>query len=331
MKRALFNAVLDVIGVTGRRWRRRPPGLYCFNFHRVGNDDGSAFHPNLYSCTESRFAEIVAFLRANFEMISVERVVDLVESNELPDRRYGLITFDDGYIDNYEVAYQVLHRAGCPAVFFLPTDFIDGREVPWWDRIAWRVAQLGNGELRIPGSDEVVRIRHADLKGSIRKVLRVVKDSPGIPMREKVISIEAQVDCPDIMDSGSPLFISWDQVREMRLGGMCFGSHSRSHRILSHLSEPEQLIELSESKRALEVELGETVDALAYPIGGLETYTDATKRAAEVCGFKVAFNFRGGMNPNPATNRYEIQRITIDGNMSVDEVRRAAAYAVLEG
>ncbi len=46
MKRRLLNAVSDLSGYTHRRWSRRPDGLYCFNFHRVGNDDRSAFHPN---------------------------------------------------------------------------------------------------------------------------------------------------------------------------------------------------------------------------------------------------------------------------------------------
>ncbi len=328
MKRAILNAVLDATGITSYRWRRQPAGLYCFNFHRVGNDDGSAFHPNLYSCTGSRFAEIVAFLRSNFEMIGIDQVVQLVESGTVPDRRYGMISFDDGYVDGYEVAYQVLLRHGCPAVFFLPTDFIDGREVPWWDRIAWRVAQLGNGTLQVPGADQSIRITRADLKGSIRRVLRVVKDSPSVPMLEKVVAIETQVDCPDIRESGSRLFLSWDQVREMRRGGMWFGSHSRSHRILSHLSEAEQLAELSESKRILEAQIREPVDALAYPLGGLDTYTDFTKRAAKACGFKIAFNFHGGMNRDPAAHRYDIQRITIEGNMSVRLVRRAVAYAL---
>ncbi len=327
MKRAISNAILDTLGITTIRWRTRPSGLYCFNFHRVGNDDRSAFHPNLFSCTGVRFAEIVRFLRSNFQLVGIDRVVELAATNKVPDQRYGLITFDDGYVDNYTVAFDVLRREGCPAVFFLPTDFIGGREVPWWDRIAWRVAQLGDGTLFVPGREQPIHVTRADLDGSIRRVLRVVKDTPEIPMSEKVAAIEGQVDCPMIAEAAASLFVSWDQVREMRSAGMWFGSHTRSHRILSHLSEAEQRAELSESKRELEDQLGEHVDALAYPVGGWEAYTDSTRKVAEACGYQLAFNFVGGVNRDLRAHRYEIRRIAIDGNMNIRALRRVLAQA----
>lgn len=327
MRRALFNSLTDIAGITALRWHRRPAGLYCFNLHRVGNDDGTAFHPNLFSCTGERFTEIVRALRANFDMIGLDRVLEMVATGEVPDRRYALLTFDDGYIDNYEVAFEVLRREGCSAVFFLPTNFIDGQGVPWWDRIAWRVAHLGNGELRVPGCEMPINVSRDDLEGSIRRVLRVVKDSSDIPMDAKVAAIENQVDCPNFEESGRQLFISWEQVREMRKAGMWFGSHTRSHQILSHLSEADQLAELSDSKRVLEERIGERIDALAYPVGGRDSYTEITRQAAASCGYKVAFNFVGGVNRNPAVRRYELLRIAIDENMDFATLKRAVGRA----
>ncbi len=327
MKLGVHNLVRDLSGVTALHWLSRPAGLYCFNFHRVGNDDGSAFHPNLFSCTGQRFGELVAFLRREFELIGIDQLVGLVVSGRRPDRRYGLITFDDGYSDNYGTAFPILRSFGCPAVFFLPTDFIDGREVPWWDLIAWKVSRMGDGELRIPGADAPVRVLASDLTGSIRRVLRVVKTTPGVAMAEKVAAIERQVPSQDIRAHGEHLFMSWEQIREMRACGMWFGSHTRSHHVLSHLSEADQIVELRESKRTLEERLGEPVHSIAYPVGGADSYTAATRRAVEDCGYQVAFNFQPGVNLDPAARRFELLRLSMDSNMDVRQLRRLIAFA----
>jgi len=320
---------MDLFGVTAVRWRNRRPGLYCFNFHRVGNDDGTAFHPNLYSCTGARFAELVQFLQQSFEMIGLDRLVQMIEVREAPNQCFGMITFDDGYADNFEVAYPILRELNCAAVFFLPTDFIDGNDIPWWDQIAWCVAQLGDGKLHIPGVTERLIVRRSDLRGSIRRVLRAVKSSPAVSMADKVDAIRRQVGLSDPHKAVSGLFMSWEHVKEMRRGGMWFGSHCASHRILSHLSEAEQWSELSRSKRALESNLGEPVTALSYPVGGYDSYTAATQRLAKDCGYRLAFNFTGdgGVNGSPGGRPYELVRMAVDGNMNTQELRRMVALA----
>lgn len=323
--RQLLNRALDLAGVTALQWWQRPNGVYCFNLHRVGNDDGSAFHPNLFSCTGARFAEIVAFLMQEFEMIGLDRLLELIDSGERPDRRYGMITFDDGYVDNYTVAFPVLRRAGCPAGFFLPTDFVGGVDIPWWDRIAWRARHLGDGQLSIPGYDEPVEVRSSDLAGSIRRVLRVVKDTPATPMSEKVAAIEQQVNCPDITQAD--IFMTWEQACEMQNHGMWFGSHTRSHRILAPLSEADQRLELAESKRVLEEGLGRSVEALAYPVGGPDSYTQATVRIAAECGYRAAFTFIAGINVALASRRFELARISIDDNVDLRRLRRHVVTA----
>ncbi len=50
-----------------------------------------------------------------------------------------MVTFDDGYRDNYDLAFPVLKRHGVPGVFFITTGFLDQRRVAWWDDISWMV------------------------------------------------------------------------------------------------------------------------------------------------------------------------------------------------
>lgn len=326
MKQALINTLRDFTGRTAWRWSERPAGLYCFNFHRVGNDDGSAFHPNLYSCTGRRFHEIICFLKNEFTLIGISDVVDMVVNSRRPAERLALITFDDGYIDNFTTAYPVLKAEGVPAVFFVQTDFIDGVEIPWWDRIAWCIWHSSNCELRLPGALTTIAVQGPRSELSIRKVLRAVKDARGSSMEDKVRAIELQTGFAAPSGAGR-LAMTWDHVRRLQQDGMGIGSHTRSHRILAHLSVPEQLLELESSKRILETRSGAEVLALAYPVGGFSSYSEETRVLAMQCGYRVAFNYEHAVNVDPARIPFDLRRLPVEGNPSLEALRRMIAYA----
>ncbi len=86
-----------------------------------------------------------------------------------------LITFDDGYLDNYEVAFPILRSHGVQGVFFLVTDIIGSCNVPWWDHIAYvmNTARQRRFSLRYP-VDLAVDIDETGMKNSLRDVLKLV-------------------------------------------------------------------------------------------------------------------------------------------------------------
>src|SRR5262249_43247300 len=89
------------------------------------------------------------------------------------------------------------------------------------------------------------------------------------------------------------LFMDWDQVREIHQSGMDIGSHTHSHLILSHLPRFRQEEELGVSKSIIEKELKAPVVAIAYPVGGANTYTEETKTLAQAAGYQLGFNQLG--------------------------------------
>jgi peptidoglycan/xylan/chitin deacetylase (PgdA/CDA1 family) len=320
--RRLLDLLHDLSGLSASKWGQLPPAVYVFNFHRVGNDSGDAFHPNVFSCTGSRFSEIVSFLRQEFVIIGQDRLIDLIESGAALTSKYAVITLDDGYSDNFDIAFPILRDQGCEAIFFVASDFVGSDRFPWWDRIAWRVYNLGDGELTVLGSKGRIGVRSNDLAGSIRRVLRAVKDSDAYSLADKVDDIEQQVPCDDLRHSNPQLFMSWDNLREIVHHGIAVGSHTRGHQILSHLAEREQQFELTESKRIIESQLGVPVRSVAYPIGNSRSYSAQTLKLVASAGYQLGFNFLPHINSFPLRSPFEISRIGVDNNPSPRDLQR---------
>ncbi len=315
--------MLDRIGYLDKQWRRLAPGLYAFNYHRIGNPDETEFDPNVFSCDSQHFRTQLELIKSRFRIIGVQELLELVASNEPPSEALALITFDDGYADNHRNALPILLELQSQALFFLPTDFIESEKIPWWDEAAWLVRKSKHSTIRLPGLNEVIDRDRNGVAESIRSVLRYFKNNTQYSIVEKLALLE--IACELSLDpSVTPsLFLSWKQVGEMLERGMGIGSHTCSHRILSHISAYEQQSELTRSKLTIEKHTGCSVSTLAYPVGGLDSYTEETRRLAGEAGYLAAFNFikGGGYNTNPSSNKFDLVRIPVHFQASAADIK----------
>src|ERR1700730_3804009 len=98
-------------------------------FHRVSNHlmgDG-------LTCSGAKFEAFCRFFQQYFKVVPFSEQVAGCRAG----RNMGgtlSITFDDGYLDNFEVAVPILRRWGLPATFFIVTGFVGSKVVPFWDR-----------------------------------------------------------------------------------------------------------------------------------------------------------------------------------------------------
>jgi peptidoglycan/xylan/chitin deacetylase (PgdA/CDA1 family) len=98
-------------------------------FHRV-NDRPDARGLSV-SC--QMFERYCRFFKRHFRVIALADLVTKLERGESLDRHLA-ITFDDGYLDNFENAVPLLAQLSLPATFFIVSQWIETDVVPWWDR-----------------------------------------------------------------------------------------------------------------------------------------------------------------------------------------------------
>ena len=321
MFKGIKHKVLKLLGLYKLYWSNRPNGLYCFNYHRIGKKENTEYDPNVFSCDAEQFEHHIIFLQQHFTVISEQKLIDIIEKDGAFDDRYALITFDDGYIDNYELAFPILRKHNCPAIMYLATDFISKNIVPWWDEVAWLVKNnpdlLSLLDWQLPS-----KVWQANIDDKIRLVLRTFKDNQDNQIESKLNEMRSKSNKQLNTDTTrESLFISWEMVREMSKNGVNFGSQTESHRILSQLSEKEQYQELRNSKEEIEAKLATTVNSVAYPVGGEKAFTHQTEVIAEHCHYLFGMSFIAGINHTIGDQKFRLKRLSIDSNCSTTDIK----------
>jgi peptidoglycan/xylan/chitin deacetylase (PgdA/CDA1 family) len=306
----ITKKILSKLRITELKWRNRPLGLYCFNYHRIGDKYSTPFDTGVFSCDAKCFKEQMCFLKKNFNVISPSEAIKF--KSKPFDDRYAIITFDDGYIDNYEIAYPILRELELPAIFFLSTSYVGRNIIPWWDEIAWMLRNTVKKKINVEGIWVELPENRDKILPASRKVLRFVKDNMELSIDAKINILREQTEC-DINELGEKpfLFVNWNQVREMLENGMEIGAHTHTHQILSMLDEQTQLHEIAKSKSVLESELGTEINIFSYPVGSNHTFTVSTKQILKDTGFELGFKFVSGINRDIQSDSYELFRFSI--------------------
>jgi peptidoglycan/xylan/chitin deacetylase (PgdA/CDA1 family) len=288
------------------------PGILVLTYHRIGIPAESPFYEGVYSASASTLRRQLEQLREQFQILSLADLLAVADSGFVVDRPMALVTFDDGYRDNLEVALPILRELNVPAVFFLPTLFVDQGTVPWWDHTAYVLKQtrLRRIELDWPepmslelggsnGPSAVARVIQLYLDGRIgdeAKFRRMLEDQTQVRIDDKI---------------SRSLFITWEEASQIRAAGIAIGSHAQSHRSLGRLTSEEQREELTQSRQILESRLTCEVRALAYPFGWPGSYNETTQQLAQDAGYQLAFVSDAGINRPKAVNRMALRRLNI--------------------
>jgi len=190
-------------------------------------------------------------------------------------RPFVCLTFDDGYRDNYEVAFPVLRRHGAPAAIFLATGLVDRTSPMWWHPLERAFPGGGAGTAgRARAHDGwSVRFRATDRDGVVRLVDEVAARVPGFRAAEAYDNA-----------------LDWGMIREMSASGLVtFGAHTVSHPLLAGLSGAGLAREIEASRDRCAAMLGHAPRYFAYPFGQPHEIGVEAPGAVAAAGFAAAF------------------------------------------
>src|SRR6266496_4222350 len=243
----------------------------------------------------AEFRAQMELLARDYRPVSLNDVVkNLCNGRELPIRSV-VVTFDDGYADNYEVAMPILSQLGVPAVFYVTVDCVENRTMPWPSRLryafrktnqpAWVDGRSNSWILKDSASREQAFLAASD------ECCRLSGEGQQEFVRR--IETELQIALPHQLGS---LMMSHDQVRALTEHGHTVGSHTMSHPNMAYIKEDEAHRELADSKRRLESHLGFPVKHFSYPCPALSPHwTDRTVELSREAGYESGVTANSGL------------------------------------
>lgn len=310
MKNYLKKSLLILIYFFHKR--KKSNGLLVLTYHRVTEEPD---YQDPLKVSRTSFEKQIQYLKRHYTLLSGEQLVDIIRNKKpLPDNSC-LITFDDGWRDNYTNAYPILKKYNIPAIIFISTDFISTNNIFWHEQLQELLKNIPantiNKELDKLLSDwpvDIIKLISEALKQpnskrhlKISELISTLKLVDPEKIDELIIKL-SKIYNQKLIDES--LILSWDEINEMSQNNICFGSHTKSHAILTQISNDKVIEELKESKSKIENKINNEVEFISYPNGNYNTdIASATKKL----GYLAGFTCRSGLNIS-INNPFEMKR-----------------------
>jgi peptidoglycan/xylan/chitin deacetylase (PgdA/CDA1 family) len=280
-------------------------------YHSIGLSPTK--HPA--SCVSERnFEHHVRYLTRHYEVVSLEEIATRMMQGESLPKNGVAITFDDGYRDNYELAFPILKRHGCTATIFVATGPLETGTPLWQHKLyCWLATTTATTlALELEGREGLFHLRtRSQRRGAYWTINLHLRKADSATREARLQKIARKLGfAPNGDSSGIVPVLTWSELREMSAECFDVGAHTVTHPVLTSLSSDEAMREVRDSKMAIERALNRPVTLFAYPFGELEHFNEETKRLVEKSGYGAACSAINGL-VLPETDRFALPRLYV--------------------
>jgi len=288
----LFSFVLSLTGVLFLlRKLLVKKGLYIFNYHSFNTLENDYWtFGNLFTSNYRRnFEKQIRLIDKLLKPIDTLHLDDL----SLDEPKY-LITFDDGYKDNHDIAFPVLKKHNIPSIFFIATGPIGTNDLLWYDEVRYHFEK----------KDRKKGFFSIRAKKELKRGLSDIKEKGFLSYKDYIGDDQHPTQIHD------PLMMDWNEVREAHRHGIQIGCHTHTHPILTQLDRDGQHKEIKISLEKLDNEIGTRSISFAYPQGDATSVNSDTVQLLKDEGIRYAFTTIPGANFD-THSPYHLKRIGI--------------------
>ena len=270
--------------------------------HRVeDNDEGC-----LQGLRPSWLNEQLEYLSRHYQFLSLSKLLDCYEQQQPIPPNSVVITFDDGFRDNFTNAYPILQRYHVPATVFLVTGCVSSGDLPWPQKVGYLFQKTKVDTLcHVTTDEKYLKLRSPKERDLARRIVwNGLEHMPRVEREQNIeeLSKLLQVEVP------RDRMLTWDQVETMRKGGIEFGAHTFSHPWMALQSPEEARMEMEASLYDIQNRLGITRPPFVFPGGSFTS--DLVKMAISV-GFRCVVQPRDTVRVNSleVNDQFSLSRV----------------------
>ncbi len=245
------------------------------------------------------------WLSKHYHFVSLQDAVAML-TGKIPVKPYSVVlTFDDGYRNNFKHALPILRRYQAPAAFFVATGHVDTCRPFWFDRLDYalqcapvdgRQVQIGEETLSLQAQDK------DSLRASYKRLRKIAKEvkRPDHEMMAELegLAVELEKECGQqlrnfFMDDEWSAIATWHEIKANLATDVTIGSHTVDHVRLGFVDGQTCDEQLRDSKIAIEKQLEQPCRYICYPDGSFSAQVAQQVRA---CGYEAALTTEEGTN-----------------------------------
>lgn len=333
-KDAIYR-VLNGIGVNALFRLLNRKKVRIFALHGVSNY--SMEHPWVplrQQMDVNDLRELLTVLTAKYHFVSIGEAVEILRGESPIVDNVAVLTFDDGYRNNFTHALPVLEEFGVPGAFYLATGLVESREPFWVDRLDYllQVAAEQGISFEVAGrtfelhSDDRRKVAavYEDLRLHCKKYFADDKDfNDALSGLADQLERDIDISVSHVLNSDEwaavvsaeeiPVYAQRDLVT--------LGGHTVSHLRLSFSTTDEITRELTDSKNSIEAWSDRDCLHFAYPNGA---FNDHCADLVERTGYRSAVTMRYGLVA-VGDNPYTLNRLSLPSNFRIAEILARAS------
>ncbi len=342
LKSNVLKMALDTLYYSGAYKILRPSwqgvgAIFMLHHVRAGADGDriTRFSPNgILEITPEFLEQVILYVRQKgLDIVSLDeahrRLLDGDFSN-----RFVCFTFDDGYLDNLEVAYPVLKKYDCPFTVYVATSFPNGEAELWWLALEKIIAQSQKLELELNGEKLVVDCAGIkDKYAAWERIYWPLREMSEAEQRAFMRRFAGAHDV-DMTKFSRDLSMSWAQVSQLASDPLAsIGAHSINHLALGKLDASDMLREVTASRDIIAARTGIKAEHFCYPYGDKASASAREFAAVREAGFKTAVTTRKGtLFAEHVNHLTALPRVSLNGDYQsihyVDLLLSGAPFAL---
>lgn len=275
----LYRKTLYYTGLTKVLKKINKNKVKVLMYHSI---QGPKFLPKNLIVLKKNFEKHIRYLKKNYNIITwTDFVLKKYKQNSI------LITFDDGFMDNYTYAFPILKRYNVPAIIFRIGE--TSKRINWLHKLYYLAYK--DKTKTINRFNELTNNNFNKMHECVDFVKYNVKDKNKLMKNFEEVEIKR-------------LYLSNNEINKMQ-PFFTFGYHTKTHSILSNLDEKELINEIESARNE---------ECFAYPFGEESSYNDHSIQILKKY-YKAAFSttedfFSGDL--------FRIERLSIT-NLGIDE------------
>ncbi len=270
-------------------------------FHYVRPMDKS--FPRLFRLDIKNFINQLDYFDKKFGFISREDFINSIKNHQT--KKGIILTFDDGLVCHYKYVFEELKKRRIWGIFFIPTLPFEESKILDVHRIHILLSRVNSKTIydflnkisidKLFEEDKIEEFKeftYWNQSNDISTLLvkRILNYFLKYEHRKDVIDVLFETFIKEKI-SLDQIYLSMENLKEMKSEGMVIGSHTRTHKVLSKLNIASQESEISKSFNFLDNNLGKMdIKTFCYPYGGFHSFNEHTEKILDDHNVDCSFN-----------------------------------------